>query len=310
MTTQYQNLLREILGGGVGKGDRTGTGTRSLFGAQIRFDLQWGFPLLTTKRVPFRLVAEELLWMLSGSTDARVLQDKKVKIWNEWATKEKCAEFGRKEGDLGPIYGHVWRNFGATSLPTTRLNGVGRSLYDDDGVDQIANALNLLQSNPDSRRIIVSAWDPKEATNVALPPCHSFFQFGTSMQDGRFGVRRHLSCHMVMRSADVFLGVPFNIASYALLTHLFADVLGYEVGTLTVSFGDVHIYNNHQAQVEELLMREPRSLPRLVIQRGERMLDCSDGSSIPLARLTSFTRDDLKLEGYKPHPAIKAEVSV
>lgn len=322
MTIQYQNLLKQILDEGVRKGDRTGTGTTSLFGAQLRFDLSEGFPLLTTKKLPFRWIAEELFWFLSGSTYEPDLREKGVDIWKEWATKEQCARFDRKEGDLGPVYGHQWRNYGATWLYRHDRSGlvsfpVGPSGYKGDGIDQIASALDLLQNNPDSRRIIVSGWNPKEATQVALPPCHTVYQFGTYEEQSapvtapngdKFRLqdrnpRRILSCHMYQRSADVFLGVPFNIASYALLTHLFASVLGYKVGTLTISFGDVHIYNTHREQVQEQLGREPRPLPKLTVRRTR----FEEG---PMEELLRLTYEDLTLMDYKPHPKIRAEVSV
>lgn len=332
MTTQYLDLLARIGGEGKLKGDRTDTGTRSLFGEQLQFDLRDGFPLLTTKRVPFRWVAEELFWFLSGSTDVRELQDRGVAIWDEWATAEQCARFGRTEGDLGPVYGWQWRNFGGSNYllpPDGHFAGVvgkvdAKHLWD--GVDQIAAALDLLQNNPDSRRIIVTGWNPKEATKVTLPPCHTMFQFGTHEEAndtdptvslehlgaGRENAfeasvrrkRRVLSCHMYQRSADVFLGVPFNIASYALLTHMFAHVLDYNVGTLTISFGDVHIYSSHREQVEEQLMRQPLEPPRLTIQH-----DRFERGSL-LSDLLAINYDSLKLEGYKPHKKIPAPVSV
>jgi thymidylate synthase len=336
MTTQYQELLRRILADGVMKGDRTGTGTQSLFGAQLQFDLREGLPLLTTKKVPFRWVAEELFWLLSGSTNEADLRAKGVDIWKEWATREQCERFGREAGDLGPVYGWQWRNFGGTTWEP----GVP---HPGNGVDQISNALALLQNSPDSRRILVTGWNPKEATQVALPPCHTVFQFGTHEEtrpcpecDGngtnhlRYGpdepspcegygckdglvYRRVLSCHMYQRSADVFLGVPFNIASYALLTHLFAHVLGYKVGTLTISFGDVHIYSNHREQVELQLMRKPRPLPTLHIERQvENQEHDIPGLRFSGARdaLLGMRYEDLKLEGYKPHPKIAAPVAV
>ncbi len=470
MTTQYLDLLKTIKERGVQKGDRTGTGTVSLFGHQMRFDLEEGFPLLTTKKMWWKGIAKELLWILSGSTNVRDLQDQGVTIWDEWGTAEKCAEYGRDEGDLGPIYGWAWRNFGApypvsTRQPTPELrdglertylgvgNGTGKQdhplgkrwegmmarCYDENavnyhqyggrgvhvcdrwlefstfaedapklpgwdrlaanveldkdamgtgyrygtngcrwvtrsenaelrdrrvfvlenggqeyrvsnvsafceehgidgrnmsdlwtgrknaktrygfrlvrvedptkGVDQIAEIIKLLTTNPNSRRIILSGWNPKEATQVALPPCHTITQFYVA--NGR------LSAQMYQRSADVFLGVPFNIASYALLTHMLAFVCGLEVGEFVHTFGDVHIYNNHFDQVEEQLSREPRQLPKLSIKHDRAIK--SEGVSDPkgtvqaevaLAQLLDICFEDLTIDGYKPHPKIKAEVSV
>lgn len=289
---EYKRLLGQILAHGVVKGDRTGTGTQSLFGAQVRFDLEQGFPLLTTKKLPMRWIAEELFWFLSGSTDEGDLQARGVDIWKEWATEEQCARFQRLEGDLGPVYGWQWRSFGSS--------------YDDrgmsePGVDQIAKALTALEKSPDSRRIIVTGWNPKDADTVALPPCHTLFQFGTHQEADGY---RRLSCHMYQRSADVFLGVPFNIASYALLVHMFAHVLGYGVGDLIVSFGDVHIYSNHQEQVAEQLSRSSRQSPGLEFKSR----DSGKGSLVE--RLMAINYDSFELTGYKPHPKILAPVAV
>jgi thymidylate synthase len=311
---QYLDLLRAIQTKGVQKGDRTGTGTISLFGYQTRFDLSEGFPLLTTKKLAFRWIAEELFWMLSGSTNEGDLRAKGVDIWKEWATKEQCARFGREEGDLGPVYGHQWRNFGAGDaraivkdspdlLPTFERDGhrPTASGFWDNGVDQIAAIVKLLKNNPNSRRIILSGWNPKEATKVALPPCHTLTQF--------YVANGKLSAQMYQRSCDVFLGVPYNIASYALLTHMLAHVCGLEVGEYVHTFGDVHIYNNHLAQVEEQLTREPRPLPKLIVgPPGNAFV--ADPENPELATLLAYTYKDLKLEGYDPHPSIKAEVSV
>ena len=279
---QYHDLLRRILGEGNHRGDRTGTGTQSVFGHQMRFDLQKGFPLLTTKKMHTRSIFIELIWMLSGSTDVAWLQERKVRIWNEWATGEQCARFGRKEGDLGPVYGHQWRNFGASP----RRDGG----YYNDGIDQIVNVIESIKTNPNSRRHIVTGWHPDEADIVALPPCHTMFQF--YVQDGR------LSCQLYQRSADVFLGVPFNIASYALLTMMVAQVCGLEPGDFIHTFGDVHIYNNHFPQVRELLSRECRPLPKMVLNPE---VDDLFNFRYPA---------DFDLQGYDPHPAIKATVSV
>jgi thymidylate synthase len=289
MTQPYLDLLSHIYSNGVEKKDRTGVGTRSVFGAQVRFDLSTGFPLLTTKKLLFRWIAEELFWMLSGSTNEGDLRAKGVDIWKEWATAEQCDRLGREEGDLGPVYGHQWRNFGAGEFANYEKREdehhemVDRG-YLSNGVDQIAAAMELLEKNPDSRRIIVSAWHPGEATSVALPPCHTFFQFETR----GLGSQRVLSCHMYMRSADVFLGVPFNIASYALLTHLFARSLGYCLGDLVVSFGDVHIYLNHLEQAREQLTREPRPLPQLYIPSLPCPANCT-----PLEQLLAYQYEHL-----------------
>jgi thymidylate synthase len=278
---QYLDLLRRILDEGVPREDRTGTGTLSVFGHQMRFDLAAGFPLLTTKKLHLSSIIHELLWFLSGSTEVAPLQEKGVRIWNEWATKEQCERFGRKEGDLGPIYGHQWRNFGATPRP-----GGG---YEADGVDQIAELVQRIQSSPDSRRLIVTGWNPKEADQVALPPCHTLFQF--------YVARGKLSCQLYQRSGDVFLGVPFNIASYALLTLMIAQVAHLEPGELIHTLGDAHLYKNHLDQARLQLEREPRKLPQMAIDRSVR-------------DLFAFRFEHFTLSGYDPHPHIKAEVSV
>src|SRR5262245_5856282 len=212
----YLDLLRKILDEGVRKGDRTGTGTLAIFGHQLRFDLEEGFPLLTTKKLHLKSIIHELLWFVSGDTHVTPLQDAGVRIWNEWATPEQTARFGRQAGDLGPVYGHQWRNFGATKRPD--------GTYERDGVDQLRRLVRDIQENPSSRRLIVTGWNPKEADQVALPPCHTLFQF--YVQDGE------LSCQLYQRSADIFLGVPFNIASYALLTMMVAQVAGLRHGRL------------------------------------------------------------------------------
>ena len=277
----YLELLQLVLESGRPRGDRTGTGTRSLFGHQLRFDLSEGFPVLTTKRVHLRSIIHELLWFLGGETHVQPLQDAGVRIWNEWATAEQCARFGRPEGELGPIYGHQWRNFGATPKPD--------GTFERDGLDQLQRALDLIRDNPTSRRILVTGWNPQEADKVALPPCHTLFQF--YVHDGR------LSCQLYQRSADLFLGVPFNIASYALLTHLVAKVTGLEVGDFVHTFGDVHLYNDHLDQARLQLTREPRPLPRLVLD------DSIDD-------LFKVRFDQIRIEDYDPHPAIRARVSV
>jgi thymidylate synthase len=285
---QYHDLLRHILQEGNDRGDRTGTGTRSIFGYQMRFNLQEGFPLLTTKKMHTRSIFIELIWMLSGNTDVAWLQERKVRIWNEWATEEQCAKFGRKEGDLGPVYGHQWRNFGATRADRGIYEDPGMG-YLKDGVDQIANVIESIKNNPNSRRHIVTGWNPKEADQVALPPCHTMFQF--YVQDGR------LDCQLYQRSADVFLGVPFNIASYALLTMMIAQVCGLEPGDFVHTFGDVHIYNDHFDQVNLQLSRAPRPLPTLKLNPE-------------VTDLFEFRYPDIEIESYDPHEAIKAEVSV
>ena len=262
---QYLDLLRHILENGHRKNDRTGTGTISTFGYQTRFDLGEGFPLVTTKKVHLKSIIHELLWFLRGDTNVRYLQERGVRIWNEWAGPD---------GDLGHIYGYQWR-----SWPTT--DGVH--------VDQIAQAVHDIRHNPDSRRIIVSAWNAGELDKMNLPPCHAFFQF--YVNDGR------LSLQLYQRSADSFLGVPFNIASYALLTIMMAQVTGLEPGEFIHTFGDLHIYTNHLDQVHLQLTREPRPLPKMIINP-----DVKD--------IFSFRYEDFRLEGYDPWPAIKGEVSV
>jgi len=278
---QYLTLLRRILDEGTPRGDRTGTGTRSVFGHQLRIDLAEGFPALTTKKLHLRSIIHELLWFLRGETHVKPLQDAGVRIWNDWATAEQTARFGRQPGDLGPVYGHQWRNFGATLRPD--------GTYAGDGVDQITRALQLIQHNPCSRRILVTGWNPQEADRVALPPCHTLFQFYVS--DGR------LSCQLYQRSADVFLGVPFNIASYALLTHLMAKVSGLKAGDFVHTFGDAHLYNDHLDQARLQLSRGPRPLPRLLLD------DTIDD-------LFTVRFDQIRLVDYDPHPHIKARVSV
>ncbi|WP_394828495.1 thymidylate synthase [Pendulispora albinea] len=279
--TPYLELLRRALEEGVARSDRTGTGTLGVFGHQMRFRLQDGFPLLTTKKLHMKSIIVELLWFLSGSTHVAPLQEQGVRIWNEWATAEACAKFGRKEGDLGPIYGHQWRNFGATKLEDGR--------YAQDGVDQIRRVLEGIAKNPTSRRLIVSGWNPKEADDVALPPCHTLFQFHVA--------GGALSCQLYQRSGDIFLGVPFNIASYALLTMMIAHVSGLRPGDFVHTLGDAHLYMNHLDQAREQLTRAPRPLPRMVLNPEVR-------------DLFAFRYEDFRLEGYDPHPHIKAEVSV
>jgi thymidylate synthase len=262
--TQYEDLLRLVLDSGTPKSDRTGTGTRSVFGHQLRYDLSGGFPLITTKRVHFRSIAYELLWFLRGDSNVRWLQENGVSIWDEWAAPD---------GELGPVYGVQWR-----SWPTP----------DGRHIDQISQVLEQLRTNPDSRRLVVSAWNVGEIENMALPPCHAFFQFYVAA--GR------LSCQLYQRSADLFLGVPFNIASYALLTHLVAEQVGLVVGELVWTGGDCHIYDNHVEQVRQQLARTPYPFPRLALRRADSLFD--------------YGYADFEVLGYQHHPAIKAQVAV
>ncbi len=262
---QYLDLLRHVKEHGVLKHDRTGVGTKSVFGYQMRFDLSEGFPLLTTKKVHLRSIIYELLWFISGDTNIKYLHDHGVSIWDEWADEN---------GDLGPVYGHQWRSWPAP---------------DGTVIDQLSTVADSLKRNPDSRRHIVSAWNVAEVDKMALPPCHTLFQFYVA--DGR------LSCQLYQRSADLFLGVPFNIASYALLTMMMAQVCGYKAGDFVHTFGDAHIYLNHFEQVDLQLSREPRKLPVMKIN--------------PEAKdIFSFEYEDFTLEGYDPWPAIKAPVAV
>jgi len=262
---QYLSLLDHIVENGVVKGDRTGTGTKSVFGYQMRFNLQDGFPLVTTKKVHMKSIIHELLWFLKGETNVAYLNQNKVTIWDEWADES---------GELGHIYGYQWRSWPGPDGKT---------------FDQIAGVVDSLKNNPDSRRHIVSAWNVAELENMALPPCHVLFQFYVA--DGK------LSCHLYQRSADVFLGVPFNIASYALLTHMMAQVTGYAPGEFVHSLGDTHIYLNHFEQVKLQLSREPKPLPTLKLN--------PDVKSI-----FDFRYEDITIEGYESHPAIKADIAV
>lgn len=279
---QYLALLSDVIQNGEVREDRTGVGTVGIFGAQIRFNLSDGFPLVTTKKVHTRSIIQELLWFIGGHTNNAWLQERGVTIWDEWSTEEQCARFGRREGDLGPIYGHQWRNFGATK------NADGS--YNCDGADQIANLIEEIKRNPASRRLIVSGWNPREADKVALPPCHTLFQFYV-------GGNGKLSCQLYQRSADLFLGVPFNIASYALFTHMIAQVCGLGVGDFVHTFGDAHIYKNHFEQVRLQLSREPRALPHLKLNPN-------------VKNIFDFRYEDIAIEGYDPHPLIKAPVAV
>ena len=278
---QYLDLMRHIRHNGTFKGDRTGTGTYSVFAHQMRFNLADGFPLLTTKKVHLKSIIHELLWFLSGDTNVKYLQDHGVSIWNEWATAEQCARFGRSEGELGAVYGHQWRNFGATQ------NADGS--FSPDGFDQIKTLIHDIKHNPNSRRLIVSGWNPAEANQVALPPCHTLFQFYVA--DGK------LSCQLYQRSADVFLGVPFNIASYALLTMMIAQVCDLGLGDFVWTGGDCHLYSNHLQQTDLQLSREP--LPPPTMRLNPNVKD-----------IFSFKFEDFTLENYQSHAAIKAPVAV
>jgi thymidylate synthase len=262
---QYHQLLNFILENGTKKEDRTGTGTISCFGYQMRFNLEDGFPLVTTKKVHLHSIIHELLWFLKGDTNIKYLKDNNVRIWDEWADEN---------GNLGPVYGHQWRSWPKPDGTT---------------VDQISNLLHLIKSNPDSRRLMVSAWNVADIENMALPPCHSLFQFYVA--EGR------LSCQLYQRSADTFLGVPFNIASYALLTMMIAQVCGLKPGDFVHTFGDVHIYSNHMEQVQLQLSRDCRSLPTMKLNP-----DITD--------LFEFKFEDFSLENYNPHPSIKGIVAV
>lgn len=261
----YLELLEDILSNGVDKSDRTGVGTRSVFGRQVRFDLQKGFPLLTTKKVHLKSIIYELLWFLKGDTNVKYLQEHNVRIWNEWA---------KEDGSLGPIYGRQWRSWPDGSK---------------DGIDQIQQAIDAINHNPDSRRIVVSAWNVAELEEMQLNPCHVMFQFYVA--EGK------LSCQLYQRSADVFLGVPFNIASYSLLTMMIAQVCDLEAGEFVHTFGDLHLYQNHFEQARLQLTRKPKSLPKMLINQDIKNID-------------QFSFDDFQLLNYDPHPPIKAKVAV
>lgn len=262
---QYLDLMRTVLSDGEIRGDRTGTGTRSLFGYQMRFDLEAGFPLVTTKKIHLRSLVYELLWLLRGDTNVRYLQANGVSIWDEWADED---------GELGPVYGHQWRSWPRPD------GGV---------IDQIAWVANEIRANPTSRRLLVSAWNPADVERMALPPCHTLFQFYVG--NGR------LSCQLYQRSGDIFLGVPFNIASYALLTTMMAQVSGLRPGEFVHTLGDAHLYSNHVEQAREQLTREPRPLPHMNLKPG-------------VVELLEFEYEDFDLHGYDPHPHIKAPVAV
>ena len=281
---QYLDLVKHVLENGNQKGDRTGTGTKSVFGYQMRFDLAEGFPMVTTKKLHLPSIIHELLWFLKGDTNIKYLKDNGVKIWNAWADEN---------GDLGPVYGHQWRN------------------WNSEEIDQIADLIQELKTNPNSRRMLVSAWNPSVlpdtsksfAENVAknkaaLPPCHAFFQFYVSSPDLSIGEEKgKLSCQLYQRSADIFLGVPFNIASYALLTMMIAQVCDLQAGEFIHTFGDAHIYNNHFEQLELQLSRNPKPLPKMILNPA-------------IKNIFEFTYEDFTLENYEPHDAIKGSVAV
>jgi thymidylate synthase len=287
---QYHNLLKDVLENGIDCTDRTGVGTKSVFGRQTRYDLRDGFPLLTTKKTHFKSIVHELLWILSGDTNIKYLKDNGVNIWNEWANSE---------GDLGPVYGSQWRNW-----QTFELDGAGAYGYLGESIDQIKNLINRIKNKPDCRRLLVTAWNPSvlpidgklpheqaDLGKQALPPCHTFFQFKVYGED--------LYCQLYQRSADLFLGVPFNIASYSLLTHMIAQVTGLKAREFIHTFGDAHIYLNHLDQVNELLSRDPDkyTLPKLELNKT-------------ISDINDFKYDDIKLVGYESYPAIKAPVAV
>jgi thymidylate synthase len=262
---QYLDLVRHVLDHGVRKGDRTGTGTLSVFGYQARFDLAAGFPAVTTKKLHMKSIVYELLWFLSGSTNVRWLQERGVTIWDEWADER---------GELGPVYGHQWRSWPAPDGST---------------IDQITNVIEMIKKTPDSRRLIVSAWNVADVDKMKLPPCHTLFQF--------YVANNRLSCQLYQRSADIFLGVPFNIASYALLTMMMAQVCGLAVGDFVHTFGDAHLYSNHVEQAKLQLSRAPRPLPTMKINSN-------------IHSIYDFKYEDFTLENYDPHPAIKAPIAV
>lgn len=294
---QYLELLKYVLEHGESHDDRTGVGTLSVFGYQFRHDMRKGFPLLTTKRVAFRWIAEELFWFLSGSTDEKELEAKGVDIWKEWATQEQCEKFGRVSGDLGPIYGFLWRNFGGTYVNLGELKS-RKLIYRQPGTDQIARLMYDIENNPNSRRHLVSGWDPARCDEVALPPCHTLWQI-------KIHPNRFMSLHLYARSIDSFLGLPFNIASYGLLLTLIAYVTNYEPKDLIISFGDLHIYKNHLTQVREQLSREPRPLPRVQVVDAIFAPEQSN-----LDKLLSLRYKNLTLINYAPHASIKAPVAV
>lgn len=323
----YFGLIKDVLENGVDKSDRTGTGTRSVFGRQVRYDLSKGFPILTSKRVHWKSVVGELLWFLQGNTNVKWLNDNGITIWDEWATKEQCAKFGREKGELGPIYGHLWRRWEGVNrfTPTTpkpepvffadgtpagfslepfnqfrymnpdnpteakeanTLHDLGISVRK---IDQIKNLIAQIKSNPDSRRLIVTGWNPATCDKVALPPCHTLFQF--------YVANGKLSCQLYQRSCDLGLGQPFNVASYALLTHMIAQVCDLEVGEFIHTFGDLHVYSNHIEALSQQLHRTPYPMPRLILDPSVKDID-------------GFGFDKITLDSYQHHPTIKLPVAV
>lgn len=326
---QYLECLDTVLTCGLEQGNRTATRATKTFGESMVFDIGHGFPLLTTKKVAIKAIIHELLWFLSGSTNVKYLQDNGVSIWDEWATEEQCAKFGRPAGELGPVYGHQWRNFGATK------NADGS--YNKDGVDQISDLINEIKTNPDSRRLIVTGWNPKEIKEVALPPCHTLFQFSTQIISFRARLdllakklliesnismvtdidqltsvkteklnklmeiykipERYLDCQLYQRSGDMFLGVPFNIASYSLLTMMVAQVTNCVARQFTHILGDAHIYHDHVDQVNTQLSRTPIVRPTMILNPT-------------IENIFDFKYEDFNLIGYNPHPAIPAPVAV
>ncbi|KAI8116259.1 Thymidylate synthase [Lucilia cuprina] len=282
---QYLDLIAQIIEKGVDRGDRTGVGTVSIFGAQMRFDMRNSFPLLTTKRVFWRAVAEELLWFVHGCTDAKILQEKNIHIWDGNSDRKFLDKLGfteREEGDLGPVYGFQWRHFGAKY----------RTCHDDysnEGVDQLKEVINTIRTNPNDRRIIMSAWNPLDIPQMALPPCHCLAQF--------YVANGELSCQLYQRSADMGLGVPFNIASYALLTYMIAHITGLKPGDFIHTTGDTHVYKNHIEPLKEQLKRKPRPFPKLLIKREVKDIE-------------DFKFEDFEIVGYKPYPKIEMEMAV
>ncbi len=277
----YLDLLTHILRDGVDRSDRTGTGTRGVFGVQNKYDLSKGFPILTTKRLSIHSIIQELLWFISGDTNIKSLQERKVTIWDEWGTPEQCARFGREPGDLGPIYGHQWRNFGASKKED--------GSYNKDGFDQLKALVHNLKTDPYSRRHIVTGWNPAEASQVAIPQCQTLFQF--------YVTGEQLDCQLYQRSADVFLGVPYNIAEYAFLIHMLAHILGLRPGNFVHTIGDAHLYLNHLEQASLQVTRAPYALPELSLVN-------------PPDDLFSWSEANFQIKNYVSHPNIKAPVSI
>ncbi len=311
---QYLDLLKNILENGVEKGDRTGVGTKSIFGAQMRFDLRKQFPILTTKKVFWKGVVEELLWFMRGDTDSKLLEGKGVKIWQGNTSRDFLDKHNPPlrypEGEIGPGYGFQWRNWGGTYESKTESTEFVQKNNKDggysfsptnekftvkkeyDGIDQLSNVIEMLRTNPNDRRMIVNAWNPEQINDMALPPCHMFFQF--------YCANNELSCHMYQRSCDIFLGVPFNISSYALLTYIISNIVGMLPGDFIWSGGDCHIYNNHVEQVKQQLTREPKTFPNLKILKT--LYSLKDINNLEFA--------DFFLDGYDPHAGIKAEMAI